>query len=269
MRWLALFPFLYVPAFLGLASLLQGTYLFSPFMTWQRIFVRLLAALGCFLAVSCFERGDHLRRAWLWLGVGTVVIMTRDLLRLFPGFSPQGIEPQAQVILTALGILSNLALLGGIWLLARAWKMAAITLPGGRSGFGAVAVITAVLALAVVGPGALQHAREVAQGDWSALVLVVSAVVDIVTLCLITPLLLTAISLRGSLFAWPWVLITASQLSWLLYDAAAWLAPSALIANVPVTEVFRHLAEVSLCFAGLSQYLVIQQVRRAVSAPAR
>jgi len=266
-RSLAAFPLLYAGIFLAIAWSLQGGEVLAPFTFWQRILVRVLAAAGCFAAVSCFERGDHLRSAWLWLGAGTIVILIRDLLRLSPAFAPGGTDPQAQLAVTALGILSNLALLGGIWMLARSWKMAAITLPGGRSGFGVVAVATAVLALTVTGPGAFTHLQEVSRGDWSSLVLVVSAVVDIVTLCLITPLLLTAISLRGGLFAWPWGLVTASQFAWLLYDIAASLRPGLLPAGLPLPEIFRGLAENYLFAAGMAQYLVIHQVRRAAGAP--
>ncbi|HEY4576032.1 MAG TPA: hypothetical protein VIJ26_18775, partial [Thermoanaerobaculia bacterium] len=245
-RSLAAFPLLYAVLFIVIAAIawsLQGGVALASFTFSQRILVRVLATVGCFAAVSCFERGDHLRSAWLWLGGGTIVILIRDLLRLFPGFAPQGGDPKAQIVVTALGILSNLALLAGIWMLSRSWKMAAITLPGGRSGFGVVAVATAVIALTVTGPGAYTHLQELARGDWSSLVLVVSAVVDIITLCLITPLLLTAISLRGSLFAWPWGLLTASQLAWLLYDIAASLRPGLLPAGLPLSEVFRGLAE--------------------------
>jgi hypothetical protein len=260
-RSLAAFPILYTTAFLAIAWSLQGSEALAPFTFWQRILVRVLAAAGCFAAVSRFERGDPLRSAWLWLGAGTIVILIRDLLRLFPSFAPQGADPRAQLIVTALGILSNLALLGGVWLLARSWKMAA---PGGQSGFGVVAVATAVLTLTVVGPGAYIHLREVSGGDWSSLVLVVSAAADIVAFCLITPLLLSAVSLRGSLFVWPWGLVTASQLAWLLYDVAASLRPGLLPAGLPLSEVFRGLAENYLFAAGMAQYLVIHQVRREV-----
>jgi hypothetical protein len=266
LRWLPLFPLFYAAAFLAVARDLQGSEALEPFMIWQRILVRVLAAIGCFIAVSCFDRGDHMRRAWFWLGAGTVVILIRNLLRLFPAFDPQSGSPSAQAVMAGLGILSNFALLAGIWMLARSWKMASITLPGGRSGVGAVAVVTAAVALLVVGPGALQHFRELLDGDWSALVLVVSAVVDILTLCMITPLLLTAVSMRGGLFSWPLALVTANQLSWLLYDFAAGLKPGVLPPGLPLAEMGRGLAENFLFVAGIAQYLVIRQVRRA-SAP--
>lgn len=263
-RWLAIFPLLYAAGFIALAWWLRSGDLLTPFVLGQRILIRVLAAVGCFAAMSVFDRMDHLRRAWLWLGAGTIVILLRDLLRLVPAFQPAAAGPGAQALLSGLGILSNLALLCGIWTLARSWKMAAIDL-GGRSGVVAVTVTTAVLALAVAGPGALESAQEVARGDWNSLVLLVSAVVDIITLCLITPLLLTAVALRGGLFSWPWGLVTASQLSWLFYDAAAALDPGSLPAGIPLPEVFRGLAQNYLFVAGLAQLFVIQHVRRAAA----
>jgi hypothetical protein len=258
-RWLAIFPLLYAGIFIAIALGLGSGEALNDFVVWQRILVRVLGLAGCLAAVRGFERGDHLRRAWLSLGVGTALILLRDVLRLFPAFAPGSAGPGAQMILTGLGVLANFGLLGGVWLLARSWKMAAIALPGGRSGAVGVTLISALLALAVAGPGALASARNLAAGDWSALVLLVSAVVDILSLCLIAPLLLTAVSLRGGLFSWPWGLITASQLSWLCYDAAASL--------VPWADVFRGLAENYLFAAGLAQLFVIRQVRR-LAAPA-
>ncbi|HEX7183206.1 MAG TPA: hypothetical protein VF756_15305 [Thermoanaerobaculia bacterium] len=264
-RLLAVFPLLYAAVFFAVAWQLQGDDALGPFVAWQRILVRVLGAVGCFAAVSVFERGDHLRRAWLWLGTGTIVILLRDILRLLlPSFQAANAGPVELAILASLGILSNLALLGGIWMLAHSWKRAAIFLPGGRSGAIAVAVITAVLAIAVAGPGAVESAREVYGGDWNSLVLLVSAAVDIISLCLIAPLLLTAVALRGGLFSWPWGLISASQFSWLLYDAAATLGNAGLVpATFPLPDVFRGLAENYLFAAGLAQFLVVRHVRRA------
>lgn len=265
LRFLPVFPLLYAAAFLAIAWSLQDSGALAPFELWQKILVRVLAIAGCFAAVSCFEPGEHLRRAWFWMGGSTVLILSRDLLRLAPAFDPRNAGPGAQSVVTGLGIASNLALLAGVWILARSWKMASITLPGGRAGFGAVAAVTAALALLVAGPGALQNLRELSQGNWNDLILVVSAVVDIISLCLITPLLLTAVSLRGGLFSWPWILITASRISWLLYDAAVGLPPGA-VAGLPLAEACRGLGGNYLFAAGVAQYLVIRQVRRASAA---
>lgn len=270
-RWLALFPLIYAALFIAVAAGLAGSadVHLPAFVVGQRILVRIFSVVGCFAAVSVFEPGDRLRRAWLWLGAAAIFILVRDVLRLFPPFvAGPGL---AQGFLTGLAILTNLALLAGIWMLARSWRMVAIEMPGGRPGVATIGVITATVALVVAGPGALESARAFSGGDWGALILLVSALVDIVTLCLITPLLLTAVALRGGLFSWPWALVTASQVSWLLYDAVAAFGPSPDAIVFPLPEVFRGLAENLLAAAGVAQFLAVRHVRhraRGQGAPA-
>jgi len=259
-RWLAIFPLLYAVAFALVAWALAGSGGLQPFVRGQLLLVRVLAIAGCFAAVSAFASGDHLRRAWFWLGVATVLVLVRDLIRLY---AASGQVPALDWVVSGLGVLSNVALLAGVWLLARAWKVAAISLPGGGTGMGLVVLMAAVLALAVAGPGALVHLKSVAAGDWSALILLVSAVVDILSICLLAPLLLTTISLRGGLFAWPWGLVTVGMLSWLLYDAAAAFGPTLASGGFPLPDVFRGLAENYLAVAGLAQSLAVRQVRKA------
>jgi hypothetical protein len=58
-------------------------------------------------------------------------------------------------------------------------------------------------------------------------------------------------------------LVTASQVCWLLYDAAGTLAPAVAPGGFPVAEVFRGMAETYLFAAGVAQFLVIRHVRRA------
>jgi hypothetical protein len=260
LRWLALYPLVYGAAFLAVAGSLDGSAR-DGFVAWQRIALRVFAIAGCYAAASVFEAGDRLRRAWMWAGIGTAIILVRDLLRQFPRFWPNP-DSQAEAILTALGILSNLALLAGIWMLARAWKLVTLERPGGRAGMAAIVVASAVVALGVAGPGAIQSIREVAGGHWDYLILVVSALVDVISLCLIAPLLLTAVALRGGLFFWPWALITASRLAWVFYDAAA-LAPET---GLPLAELFRGLAQSYVGVAGLAQLLVVRHVRNRTRA---
>lgn len=260
-RGLTAFPLLYAAAFVLVAWSLLDSAALEPFVRGQLLLVRVLAIVGCFAAVSAFERGDHLRLAWLWLGVATILVLVRDLVRLAAPDTTMA-DPLG-LGLAALGVLSNVALLTGVWLLARAWRVAAIDLPGGPRGMATATVIAAALALAVAGPFAWRHAQAVFAGDWSALILLVSAVVDILALCLLAPLFLTAVGLRGGLFAWPWALITASMFSWVLYDAAAGLTPGLDLGGFPLPDVFRGLAENFLFAAGLAQRWAVTRVRRS------
>jgi hypothetical protein len=256
-RWLALFPLLYAAGFAALAWALLGSDSLTPFVRGQLILVRVLALAGCLAAVSAFERGDHLRRAWLALAGATLLVLVRDLLRLPPFEMPSG-----TLIVSLLGVSSNLALLAGVWLLAHSWRVAAIELPGGRSGGLLVGLAAAALAIGVAGPSAWKQLQAVVAGDGSAVILLVSAVVDILSICLLAPLLLTAVGLRGGLFAWPWALVTAGMFSWLLYDAAASLSASAAAGSFPFPDLFRGLAENFLFAAGLAQRLAVEKVRR-------
>lgn len=258
-RWLSIFPLAYAAVFAAIAWSLAGADALTPFVRGQLLLVRVLAILGCFAAAAAFERKDHLRRAWLFLAWATILVLARDLLR-FP-VELVSTEGGGRWLVTGLGVLSNFALLTGTWLLARAWKVAAIPLPGGRARAVAVTVVVAAIALAVAGPFAWGHLQSVVAGEWSALVMLVSAVVDIVALCLIAPLLLTTIALRGGIVSWPWGLVTASLACWLLYDVVAGLQGT-LETAFPFTDVFRGLAENYLAAAGLAQYLVVRRVRR-------
>jgi hypothetical protein len=256
LRLLAVYPLLYAVAFSAVSHELSGNEVLAPL---QRLLVRILAVVGCFAAASAFERGDHLRRAWLLLGTGATLIGTCNVLLMLPPFEAR------DALVSALAILSNFIFLAGIWTLARSWRMAAIELPGGRLGSALVSVTIGVMALAGAGPHVLGAAKEVAAGNSASLVPMVSAVVDVVSFCLIAPLLLTAVALRGGLFSWPWALITVSQFGWLLCDVVALgIAGSAVTSTgFPLLDLFRGLASNYLFAAGMAQLLVVRQVRRA------
>jgi hypothetical protein len=86
---------------------------------------------------------------------------------------------------------------------------------------------------------------------------------DILGLCLIAPVLLTAIAMRGGILKWTWGLLTASLLFWLLYDCASTIdhfVTGHVAAIVMVRESFRALACVAEFSAGLAQ-------RRAITEP--
>lgn len=256
-RALALFPLVYAGLFAVVAWLLLDSSALSPFITGQRLVLRILAIVGCAAAVLVFERGDHLRRVWWLLGLGATLIFLRDVLNLpFIDLRASAPEIGPQVI-QALGIGSNLASLVGLALFAFTWKKASVVLPGGTGRVIAVTLAAVVLALLLAGPPALEQADRVANGDEGAVVLLVSAVVDILSLCLLAPLLLTALALRGGTIGWPWALLSASILSWLLYDAYVVYATAGAF---PITEVCRDLAVGYLFAAGMAQRFAITRV---------
>ncbi len=260
LRQLALYPLAFAVLFVVIVRSL-GSEDVASFVVGQKLLVRVLAIVGCLWAVSVFDRGDHLRTAWIWLVLATAPVLLRDLLRLGPLEVATG---AGQWLLHGLGLISNLALVMGVWQLSRSWRMAAMAQPGSSRKGLALTLGVAVLALVVAGPAAVGAWKDLLGGNGAASVMLGSALADIVALCLIGPLLLTAIELRGGMFSWPWGLITASLFSWLLYDAAAALRPT-LSPDFPLHEIFRGLAENFLFAAGAAQALVVRAVRRAAA----
>jgi putative effector of murein hydrolase len=259
LRALAVFPFLFAVVFIVITLILDGPPRAS-FLVGQKLLLRALAIFGCWWAASVFEKGDRLRRAWILLVTATVLVLLRDILRLTERYGLQG--PQASsFLLPGLALASNLALLAGVFLLSRAWRVAAAMGAADRRKEALITLFTALLAIAVAGPAALQAARALGAGDSQAVVALASAVCDILSLSLIAPLFLIALQMSGGLLSWPWGLLAASLLAWLLYDAAAMVGP-VWTPGFPLHEVFRGLAENFLFAAGCAQALVIGRVRR-------
>lgn len=216
---------------------------------------KVLALVGCAVAAWTFESDDYLRRAWLLLGAGTLLLFGRDLVALAGGAA------LAQGVLATAG---NASSLGGTWILARAWTMAGLDegdTPTGKWPLrtGAVAVALLVTGWPLVGDiGAL------ARGDAFAVAPFVSDVADTVGLALLAPLLRTTLALRGGVLRWPWALLTAGNVLWLVFDAL--YGVFGLLHVDPsrtrvATELLRVVATMFTFSAGLAQ-------RRAVKAAA-
>jgi hypothetical protein len=261
LRWLALFPLAFALIFVAVVRSLGSEDAVASFVVGQKLLVRVLALVGCVMAASAFDRGDHLRRAWTWMAWSTAPLLLRDLLRLGP---LRDSTSAGAWLLDGFALIGNLALVIGVWQLARSWRMAAMTQPGTWKKALALTLGVAVLALIVAAPAAVTAFRDLLGGNGRASVNLVSALADIVSLCLIGPLLLTAIELRGGLFSWPWGLITACRVSWLFYDAAAALELT-VTPGAPLHEIFRGLALNLLFAAGVAQAMVVRAVRRAAA----
>lgn len=258
LRLLAVFPLLYAALFIALSWQLQGSESLASFVVGQRLLVRSLALVGCLVAAAVFRTGDPLRRAWWWLAAATALALVRDLLgvaSLLPSAAPGEVEWLGFGLLVG----SNLSLVAGVFQLTRCWKAVALE-PSSRRAW-LVTLLFAGVALAVAGPALVESGRRLSSGDTAALTPFVSGAADILALCLLGPLLLAALELRGGLFAWPWAFLTASLFSWLLYDATVPLA-SSLTSDFPLHEVFRGLSQTFRFAAGLAQAWVIRKVWR-------
>ncbi len=172
---------------------------------------------------------------------------------------------------SALSILVNLVGVLGMSLFARAFATAGLALAGEAWKRWAVYAGAAGFAVAVAGPAALGDLRHILAGDPHGIVGLASDLGDGISFTLVGPVLLTAVSLRGGLLAWPWTLLTLSMIGWLGYDTA-----SPLCSLLHVSDAHTHLIEESIlalanglsCTAGIAQLWVASH-RHGVAGGAR
>ena len=258
MRWLLLVPLAGAGLCLLIERLLAGD---AGHAAWLRVQIELAKALsltGALVAAFTFGRGEYLRRAWLFTGGCMAVLLLRDASLLL------GESPGLDVARGIMVLLANASAVVGAWMLARAWKVAGIALPGGRAALFGVLAAAAVVALGLGLPGVVDAIGDLAGGDPQGLVWLGSGLGDMICFLLIAPVLLTALALRGGRLGWPWGLLTASMLGWLLYGAAQQGLPTLGAGpdvSKAITEVFRCLAGLLGFVAGLAQNRVVMGMR--------
>jgi len=240
-----------------------------PFMRAEIETVKALALIGCWAAAFRFGRNDYLRWAWLLNGLCYFFLLARDAI-FIPGFlgHGRGIDyMEGGVILTA-----NVCSVVGTAIMARAWTVAGLEPPGTRIGRGTVIAIAIVISLAIAGPAVYVDFRNFISGAPVSLVGFASDLGDIVGFCLIAPVLLTALALRGGSLMWPWSLFTASLLGWLFYDGTTLVGNNILHADAltvrTVSDVFRSLACLFALSAGLAQRMAMASSKAEATASA-
>ena len=252
---LVFFPLIWGFAFLVLNGWLLGTAEHKLFLHTYIELSKMLAFIGGLAAALAHERGEHLRTAWTFVACATGFYLIRDLTRAPLGFEAMG-ETTLLGLQGLLVVLGNTSMVIGVYLLARTWRVAELTLPVPPKGRRLALLITTIIALALAGPGVVTFGARVLDGDLRAISRVASASGDLVALILIAPLILTALALRGGMFAWPWALLTTSRMAWLFYDLFWALGPTLGLSPDEARtayELCRGLGCTFTCAAGLAQ----------------
>jgi hypothetical protein len=214
---------------------------------------KLLALGGMAAAALAFERGDYLRRGWGTWTATYVFLLGRDALLLGQAHvPPMWFDLARSLLVTA----ANACVIVAAWTLARAWGVAGLEHPGSTTGKRALAAAAIAAAVLLAGPTLVVDVRALSSGTFATFGSVSSDLGDIVSLSLIAPLALTALAVRGGTLRWPWTLLTASLVAWLLYDAL-YTVPDYLHAAAGgtrlVSEQFHVLAGACAGAAGLAQ----------------
>ncbi|MGA7615828.1 MAG: hypothetical protein WBX15_11690 [Thermoanaerobaculia bacterium] len=217
-RWLMIFPFVWGALFLLLGALITDPGAHAVFMRTEIEMAKALALLGALAAAFAHQPGEHLRRAWMLVGLGYALFLFRDLrsIPFVAGAVPETLmEPLAAVLVVG----GNISIFFGIYLLARTWKMAGLTLPGSRGDRMIVTTVVTLLAVLLVGPGILRSGGLFFAGEWTAAAGFISSIGDLAVLILLAPLLMTMWALRKGMFVWPWKMLCAGAVGWMFYDA--------------------------------------------------
>ena len=265
-RYLVAIPLAWAVVFIITDLLVQGAAGYRIFLRTEIELVKGLALIGCLAAAFSFHRGEYLRRAWLFMGGCMLFLLLRDFT-MIPAI--EAALPSIDLLRGILVVLANISVVIGIFMLARAWRVAGLELPGTKGQRWAGILIAVLLAAALGGPGVVNNFIELVGGDASALTGIAMSLGDMISLILIAPVLFTALALRGGLFGWPWWLLTASLISWLLYDGVVEMGPYLGAGEQTVrsvSEMFRASACMFEFSAGLAQFTIVRRTKEETQA---
>lgn len=252
------------PAFAALfvvLALAAGTGLLPSVVRLENETGKLLATAGCLAAASAFDRGDYMRRAWLYSGGCLALLLVRDVT-VIPAIGAALAWTNLHALQGAIVVLANASSVIGTWLLARAWTVAGLDeAPSGprwalRAGGVAVSLL-------VTGWPLWADASKLFAGDLAAIPWVGSDLGDTLSFALVAPVLQTALALRGGALLWPWSLLSAGGFCWILYDAGWGFSELLHVEHDPrvriAVEAMRALACTYIAVAGLAQRAVVRQ----------
>ena len=252
-------------AFLIAQSLFVEDHVRRLFFTSEIATMKLLGAAGCFIAASRYRRREYMGIAWYLIGIDYFLLFAKDLLFgkiiHLPGLDVE----TAATLRVIFVIIGNVGSAIGCMMLARVWHVAGIALPGSRRLQYAAMAVGITFAVALVGWGTWHDIGQLRAGDKDAYVAIASNLGDIVSFSAIAPILLTAIAMRGGALAWPWALVTLSNMGWLLYDMSwsferQWALSEHTLRIV--AEFFRGQGCIMAFAAGLAQRWAIRSASR-------
>jgi hypothetical protein len=266
-RWLV--RALLVAAVLSLAEAIAIRGGLTSLMALVALVAYAVAAAGAAGAAAAFGRGDHLRRAWvlvgaLYLGLGIGrLCFPNDLLGL-PDL------PALPWMRAALTLAANACGVVGIGLFAVTWLRTGLPLPGTRRERLLVAAVLLAATMLVVGPDLVASTAAATRGDVYAGAVAIGDVADVLMFLLLVPIFLTARALSGGSLGWPFALLCASDLAWLLLDGFATYGDLLGVEPVSVrvvTGMLRTTGCALLAAAGFTQRLAIRGAARGAERP--
>ncbi len=224
------------------------------FFTVEIPLLKFLAFAGCMAAMVRYGRSDYLFWAWLLLGVDYGTLCLNDLLlgRRIHLLNVND-EHLADLLRTTIIVISNIAAAVSSVMMARTWRVAGLGLPS--SAWQRIVVAGGILlAIGVVGYITWPDLKAALHGEAERRIVPIAANLgDLICFCVIAPLFLQAVALRGGRLAWPWAFIVAADIAWMLFDVLINLEGFEATTVRILGEACRTAACASTLAAGLAQ----------------
>jgi hypothetical protein len=250
------------------SSIAEPVQLAGAYFGWA-LAMYLFATGGTLVAALSFERGEPMRPGWLLLSASYLVLVP-SMLRNGPKADGlyQLVATTPPWAASLASIASGVLAVTAFVILARAWRASGLdgTSRAGRLGARLAAL---AVAAALAGPELVEKLPAALGGDVAAAGDAFTSLLDVALFVVAIPVLHAALVLGGGLVAWPWIMLTASLVAWLGYDAtAAYGAIGGLDARTVrlLEEVMRTLGAAFAFSAGIAQRWVMAEALRGPPA---
>jgi hypothetical protein len=260
LRFIALAPLVGAAVYLLARLALTDPGLVARYNWWEYFSTKIVATTGSLLAMSVFDRGTKLWLAWLFAAVNYLAFLALIVVagpgHLVDGaVLPAGTDV-ARSLLLATGSIAGVA---SSWCFALAFAGTGLLFRASERGRVAVYAACFVVALLLILPSLTEDVLKLPSRGVAGIGLLVSELADLGSIVLLAPLFLTVVSLRGGVLVWPFALVLASNVVWVLWD---FLVPATRWAGIDPTsvrtlkETFRVVATLYIPAAGVSQWLL-------------
>jgi hypothetical protein len=246
------------------ASVADPVQLAGAFFGWA-VAMYLFAAGGTLVAALTFEPGEPMRPGWLLLSV-SYLVLAPALIRMGPkADNLYEATQRAPWVASVTSIASGALAVAGFLVLSRAWRASGLDTTS-RAARVTARLVALAVAAAMAGPDLVDRLPAALKGDVLAAGDVITDLLDGGLFVVAIPVLRAAlVLLGGGLVAWPWLMLTASIMSWLGYDAIAVYGGAAgLDARTlrVAEEVLRTLGAAFAFSAGIAQRWVMSDAAR-------